>query len=152
MKSDLILFRGICAHTHAEPDSKTQNYVGRNKCLKIFITALLNREYTLFYFLQRTKVNFTLSDVSGNTTQKYNMNSQFPRNLTAVFPFRIIKTTDLIKMKWAEFWEEGRYNFTYVSQLWPRLVCWEQKMGQGMKQGGYSQVVTQWGTEGWKHG
>lgn len=52
----------------------------------------------LFQFLQKTKVNFILSDANGNTAQKLSMNSQFHRNLKvtkAIFPFRIIKTTDV---------------------------------------------------------
>lgn len=99
MKSDLVLFINIHTHTHAEMESKMQeNYLGRNKCFKILITALLNKQYSLFYFLQKTKVNFILSDANGNTAQKLSMNSQFHRNLKvtkAIFPFRIIKTTDL---------------------------------------------------------
>lgn len=49
-------------------------------------------------FSPKTKVNFILSDANGNTAQKLSMNSQFHRNLKvtkAIFPFRIIKTTDL---------------------------------------------------------
>lgn len=97
MKSDLVMFINIHTHTHAAMESKMQeNYLGRNKCLKSLITALLNKQYTLFS--PKTKVNFILSDANGNTAQKLSMNSQFHRNLKvtkAIFPFRIIKTTDL---------------------------------------------------------
>lgn len=49
MKSDLVLFINIHTHTHAEVESKMQeNYLGRNKCFKILITALLNKQYSLF--------------------------------------------------------------------------------------------------------
>lgn len=57
----------------------------------------LEQAVQLFWFLQKTKVNFILSDANGNTAQKLSMNSQFHRNLKvtkAIFPFRIIKTTD----------------------------------------------------------
>lgn len=98
MKSDLVLFINTHTHTHAEMESKMQeNYLGRNKCLKSLITALLNKRYSLV-FSPKTKVNFILSDTNGNTAQKLSMNSQFHRNLKvtkAIFPFRIIKTTDL---------------------------------------------------------
>lgn len=64
--------------------------------LKSVTTALLSKQYTSFS--PKTKVNFILSDANGNTAQKLSMNSQFHRNLKvtkAIFPFRIIKTTDL---------------------------------------------------------
>lgn len=99
MKSDLVLFINFHTHTHAEMESKMQeNYLGSNNASRFLITALLNKQYSLFYFLQKTKVNFILSDANGNTAQKLSMNSQFHRNLKvtkAIFPFRIIKTTDL---------------------------------------------------------
>lgn len=74
---------------------KKTTLAGTN-ALKSVTTALLNKQYTLFS--PKTKVNFILSDANGNTAQKLSMNSQFHRNLKvtkAIFPFRIIKTTDL---------------------------------------------------------
>lgn len=59
--------------------------------------ALLSKQGSCFKFLQKTEVDFILSDANGNTAQKLSMNSQFHRNLKvtkAIFPFRIIKTTD----------------------------------------------------------
>lgn len=71
-----------------------ENYLGGT----IDFTHSLGQAVQLFQFLQKTKVNFILSDANGNTAQKLSMNSQFHRNLKvtkAIFPFRIIKTTDL---------------------------------------------------------
>lgn len=104
MKSDLVLFINIHTHTHAEMESKMQeNYLGRNKCL---ITALLNKQYSLFYFLQRQKSISSSVIEMVNTTQKLSMNLKFHRNLKvteAIFLLRIIKSTELVIVKWAGY-------------------------------------------------
>lgn len=47
MWNQIVLFINI--HTHAEMESKMQeNYLGKNKCLMILLTALLNKQYSLF--------------------------------------------------------------------------------------------------------
>lgn len=44
-----VLFINTHTHAHAEMESKMQeNYLGKNKCLMILITALLNKQYSLF--------------------------------------------------------------------------------------------------------
>lgn len=42
--------------------------------------ALLSKQDSCFKFLQKTEVDFILSDANGNTAQKLSMNSQFHRN------------------------------------------------------------------------
>lgn len=80
-------------------ESKIQeNYLGKNKCLKDFSHNPLEQAVQFGSILRKTEVSFILSDANGNTAQKLSMNSQFHRNLKvtkAIFPFRIIKTTDL---------------------------------------------------------
>lgn len=81
MKSDLVLFTNIHTHTHAEMESKMQeNYLGRNKH-NDFNHSPLEQAVLFFFPLQKTKVNFILSDTNGKTAQKLSMNSQFHRNL-----------------------------------------------------------------------
>lgn len=93
-----LVYKHPYPHTCWNGEQNARKLPWQEQCFKIFNHSPLEQAVQFVLFSPKDKVNFILSDANGNTAQKLSMNSQFHRNLKvtkAIFPFRIIKTTDL---------------------------------------------------------